>query len=186
MATPKHLNLGVYIPTSVQLLDLSPIDILGMLDPKYLAACQLPAPIIALGIPSTIHYISVPSSGPHVELTASALIRVSKTIDDPDVQPGKLDVLLIPGPDPATIFEEEALQFVRAHATWANNCGKKADILSICTGCILLAQSGVVKGKNANGPRAVIPMLRQKYPDVKWIDDKRWTRDGNIWSSGKT
>jgi transcriptional regulator GlxA family with amidase domain len=42
-----------------------------------------------------------------------------------------------------------------------------------------------LKGKSASGPRGVIPVLRKKFPDTKWVDDKRWVKDGNIWTSGK-
>ena len=76
-------------------------------------------------------------------------------------------------------------EFVRAHANWKGKDGERTDVLSVCTGCFLLGQSGVLKGRNASGPRAIVPMLRKKFPETNWIDDKRWVRDGNIWSSGK-
>jgi transcriptional regulator GlxA family with amidase domain len=185
MATPKHLRIGVFLPKGVQLLDMSPVDLFGMLAPHYLQACQLPAPLVALGIPSTIHYISVPSTGKHVELTASAFLRVSKTTEDKEVQPGMLDILLIPGPDPSEIFDEEVLNFVRGHVAWKGEGGKKTDVLSVCTGIFILGQSGVLKGKKASGPRPLVPTLQKKFPEATWVDNKRWVEDGNIWSSGK-
>jgi putative intracellular protease/amidase len=168
MPPEKHLRIGAYIPSTIQLLDLSPIDLFAMLDPVYLTACQLPAPLIALGIPSTIHYISVPSSGAYIETTAKASIRITKTTQDPEVQPGTLHIILVPGPDPSEVFDEEVL-----------------NILSVCTGAFLLGQSGLLKNKSASGPRAIIPKLQKSFPDTKWVDDKRWVKDGNIWSSGK-
>jgi putative intracellular protease/amidase len=187
MAVTRHLRIGVFIPATVQLLDLSPVDLFGMLDPKYLAACQLPAPLVGLGIPSTIHYISVPSTGSHVELTASAVLKISKIITDPEVQPGMLDVLLVPGPDPASVFGEEVLDFVRGHVEWkgkGEEDGNKTDVLSVCTGAVVLGQSGVLDGKRASGTRAIMAKLRKDFPDARWVDDKRWVRDGNIWMSG--
>jgi transcriptional regulator GlxA family with amidase domain len=180
-----ELRIGVFIPSGAQLLDMSPIDVFAMLHPKYLTACQLPAPLVALGIPSTIHYISVPSSGAYIELTAGALLKITKTINDPEVQAGNLDILLVPGPDPSTVFDKEVLDFVRAHAGWRGENGTATDVLSVCTGCILLAQSGILAGRIANGPRGIISKLRTDFPDTKWVDDKRWVKDGNVWSSGK-
>jgi hypothetical protein len=110
MAAPKHLNIGVFIPGTVQLLDLSPIDLFGMLDPVYLQACKLPSPLINVGIPSTIHYISVPKSGDHIQLTAAAVIKITKTTRDLGVQTGKPDIFLIPGPDPFAEFGDEELE----------------------------------------------------------------------------
>jgi len=185
MTTPKHLRIGVFVPKGCQLLDMSPVDLFGMLALDYMRACTLPTPLIAMATPSTIHYISIPPSGPHIELTASAFLRVSKTVLDEEVQPGMLDVLLVPGPDPALIFDEEVLEFVRGHTAWKGVDGKRTDVLSVCTGCFVLAQSGVLKGKVASGPRAIVPALKKKFPDTKWVDDKRWVHDGNIWSSGK-
>ena len=166
-------------------MDLSPIDLFGMLSPEYLRACTLPAPIVDLGVPSTIHYISMPETGPFVELTAKAFLKVSKTTKDKEVQPGMLDILLIPGPNPSTIFPPAVLDFVRGHSRWQGSDGKSTDVLSICTGCIVLGQSGVLKGKNASGPRGLMPKLQKDFPDTRWVDDRRWVKDGNIWTSGE-
>jgi transcriptional regulator GlxA family with amidase domain len=185
MSPDKRLRIGVFIPGGSQLLDMSSVDLFGMLSPDYLRACQLPGPLVTLGLPSTIHYIAMPETGTHIELTANAFLRASKTTHDQEVQPGMLDIVLVPGPDPSKIFEEEVLQFVRAHATWRGGDGRSTDILSVCTGCFILGQSGILKGKSSSGPRGVIPVLRKKFPDTKWVDDKRWVRDGNIWTSGK-
>lgn len=120
-----------------------------------------------------------------MELTASAVLKISKTVKDPEVQAGMLDILLIPGPDPTAVFDEEVLGFVRSHANWRGKGKEVTDVLSVCTGCTVLGQSGVLKGRNASGPRGIIPKLRQDFPDTKWVDDKRWVKDGNIWSSGE-
>lgn len=185
MTSQDHLRIGVYIPAGCQLLDMSGIDLFGMLTPTYLSACQLPEPLVSLGIPSTIHYISVPSSGAHTELTASAFLRVTKTTEDKDVQPGMLDILLVPGPDPRLVFDEGSLSFLRNHGEWEGTNGKRTDILSVCTGIFLMGQSGLLKGRSASGPRALIPRLRKEFPETTWVDDRRWVIDGHIWSSGK-
>src|ERR1700712_3903031 len=103
MAVAKHLRIGVFIPAGCQLLDMSGIDLFFMLSPSYLTACGLPAPLVALGIPSTIYYISLPSTGSEVELTGNAFLRVSKTTEDKEVQPGMLDIMMVPGPDPRIV-----------------------------------------------------------------------------------
>jgi len=185
MTNPKHLRVGVFVPKGAQLLDLSPVDLFGMLAPEYLQACHLPSAVYSLGTRSTIHYIALPSTGTHVELTASAFLRVSKTIEDAEVQPGMLDILLVPGPDPTLVFGEDVLGFVRGHAGWKGERGERTDILCICTGCFMLAQSGVLEGKKANGPRGLVSILRKSFPSVSWVDDKRWVVDRNIWTSGE-
>ncbi|RDL34533.1 PfpI endopeptidase-like protein [Venustampulla echinocandica] len=184
MAATKQLRIGVFIPASVQLLDLSGIDLFDMITPEYLKLCGLPPPLISLGVPSTIHYISVPEKGSHVELTAKVVLQVSRTIDDPDVQPGMLDIVLVPGPEPGTIFETKVLEYLRGHAEWKGENGQTTDILSVCTGCSMLGQAGILKGKHASGPRALVPRLRKEFPETSWDDSKRWVQDGNVWTSG--
>lgn len=181
MPNPSRLRIGVFIPNGAQLLDVTPIDLFGMLSPTYLEVTPLPAPLKALGIPITIHYIGLATpTSKYAELTASAFLLLTNTIADKEVQPGQLDVLLIPGPEPSSTFASEALEFIRGHA------GKEGtDVLSICTGCLLLAASGVLKGKQASGPRGLVSDLRKKYPDTKWDESRRWVQDGNIWSSGE-
>lgn len=166
MEASKAISIGVFVPAGAQLLDLSPIDLFGMLSPEYLRACQLPAPLVKLGTPSAIHYISMPETGTHVEMTANAFLRISKRTEDKEVQPGMLDILLIPGPDPSTIFDARVLDFVRSHATWRGPNGKSTDILSVCTGCIILGQSGILERKKASGPRGLMPKLRKDFPDT--------------------
>jgi transcriptional regulator GlxA family with amidase domain len=182
MAPQPTLRVGVFIPYGAQFLDVSPIDIIGMLDPSYLQACKLPAPLTALAIPSTIHYIGLSSSTTqYVDLTANAKLSLTHTTQDKAVKPGQLDILLVPGPDPNLEFGGEAKKFVRAHAE-----SEGTDILTVCTGCFLVAESGAYKGRKASAPRALIGMLKKKYPETKWDDSKRWVQDGNLWSSGKS
>src|SRR5438270_3286213 len=104
----KPLRIGVLILPPSQLLDVSPIDLFGMLTREYLEACRLPAPILALGIPVEIHYISAiaspqpGSTSPEVKLaecTANAAIRITAMTHDMAIAPGELDIILIPGPD---------------------------------------------------------------------------------------
>ncbi|KAF4635489.1 hypothetical protein G7Y89_g2596 [Cudoniella acicularis] len=184
MATIKKLRIGVYIPYEAQLLDLSPIDLFGMLDPKYLTTCELPGPFVAQGMPSTIDYISAPENGPHVELTANINLKVTRTTNDPEVQPGNLDIILVPGTPPNQSFDEKTLAFLKAHADWRGKKGESTDILSVCTAAFFLGHCGILKGKKASGPRPLVSRLKKLFPETTWVSDKRWVHDGNIWSSG--
>ncbi|KAH8587373.1 PfpI endopeptidase-like protein [Bisporella sp. PMI_857] len=180
----KHLKIGVFVPDAVQLLDLSPIDLFGMTTPWYLQACGLPESMVRLGVENTIHYIGMKDVGEFVNLTASASLKVTRRIGDVDVEPGKLDILLIPGPDPSAVFGDDVKAFVKSHVDWAGGKGEKTDVLSVCTGINVLAQAGVLDGRKASGPRALLPVLQKKYPKTDWVEDKRWAVDGTIWTSG--
>jgi transcriptional regulator GlxA family with amidase domain len=56
-------------------------------------------------------------------------------------------------------------------------------LLFICGGFLAALQTGLLEGKEATGPRPMLPMLRQMSPNVKWVE-RRWAHDGKIWTSG--
>jgi hypothetical protein len=196
---PKPLRIGVLIHAPVQLLDLSPIDLFGMLTQDYLQACNLPAPLVNLGIPVTIEYISStafpptspnptappPSSTPpHLaHLTATAALRLTTHIAAQTVAPGSLDIILIPGPDPRLAIPDAVGAWLRRHYDHGD-----VTLMSVCTGVFVLASSGVLDGKEATGPRALVGELRGKWGGVKWVEGVRWVRSGGaggrVWTSG--
>jgi transcriptional regulator GlxA family with amidase domain len=68
----------------------------------------------------------------------------------------------------------------------AHAARQETDILSICTGILVCGEAGLLKGKKACGPRGLQDELAKRFDGVEWVGDElRWTRDGNIWSSGK-
>ncbi|KAL1968024.1 hypothetical protein VTN77DRAFT_2153 [Rasamsonia byssochlamydoides] len=179
MASKKPLQVGVLVADSVQLLDMACVDLLNMATPEYLTAAGLPSPMVELGRPCDFYYISTSGSGTLQESTANIAIRITHSIEDEVVAPGKLDVLIIPGPDPRNTPSEEVQKFVREHNE------AKTTIFAICTGVLLSGHCGILKGKHVTGPRALIPSLRKKFPEAaKWDDTTRVVHDGNLWTSG--
>lgn len=58
------LQVGVLLcGEGVQLLDISPVDVLGMLDPYYIRACQLPQSFIDMGMEMQFHFITETGEG---------------------------------------------------------------------------------------------------------------------------
>lgn len=62
--------VGVLLLSPVQLLDASPVDLLGMLTPAYLRAVGLPDTIVDQGREFEFHYIAETGEGSHAEMTA--------------------------------------------------------------------------------------------------------------------
>lgn len=173
------VRIGVLLLSPVQLLDVSPIDLFGMLTKEYLTACRLPQPLINGAIPIEITYIAESETGSVAECTSSAGLRVDAGLDDAGSAPGRLDILLVPGPDPATLYSEEVKKFLKGHAE------NETTIMSVCTGIFPIGHAGVVMGKKATGPRALLPELQKKFPGTQW-EDRRWVHDGNVWTSGES
>ncbi|MCJ1475380.1 hypothetical protein MMC13_004042 [Lambiella insularis] len=172
--TPIHISVLLVPPT--QLLDVSPIDLFAMLTEPYLSICFLPAPIIAGSVPLSISYVSEAGPDHPAECTANAGLRVTASLDDEIASPAKTQILLIPGPDPSTVPSEKVKTFVREHAA------QGTVVMTVCTGAYLAGYAGILDGKQATGPRSLLPDLKSKFPRATW-EERRWTSQGNVWCS---
>ncbi|KAF4122414.1 DJ-1/PfpI family [Geosmithia morbida] len=177
------LNIGVFMPNGAQLLDMAAVDLFGVMDKSYLEAVQAMLPDEALWAVAPItkfHYITTRAVGSHIQLTSGVSLKTTSFYDEETVAPGRLDVVVVPGPDPASTYEQGALDWLRRHAETSG-----VDILSICTGLYVCAAAGVADGKKASGPRTSQADLNSKFPNIKLVGDRyRWVQDGNFWSSG--
>lgn len=183
-SSPKPIRIGVFIPTECQLLDMACVDILGTMSHEYLSLLGdiAPAPIVQLAPSVKISYISTVQPGQLIGLTSFAKLTCTHHYSDPAVRPGQLDVVLVPGPDPSSNWDEikGATDWLAAHAA-----RPETDILSVCTGIYLCGAAGLLKGKKACGPRGLQGDLAKKFEGAEWVGEKmRWVKDGNLWSSG--
>ncbi|ORX93756.1 PfpI endopeptidase-like protein [Clohesyomyces aquaticus] len=183
MRPQNPLHIAVLLHPPIQLLDLSPIDLFAMLSVSYLTACSLPPSLIALGIPDSslrITYVAPEGAGSLADTTAMLNLQATAGLTDSVVQPGNVDILLLPGPDPSAEIREDVRKFVKSHFDTGNT-----DILTVCTGVIIAAASGILENRTATGSRGIVdPILRKQYPGTKWRDDVRWWIEGRIWTSG--
>ncbi|KAL2184571.1 hypothetical protein L209DRAFT_774548 [Thermothelomyces heterothallicus CBS 203.75] len=180
----ETIRIGVFIPTECQLLDMACVDVFGTMSHEYFALLgdMVPAPIANLAPSVQIFYISTVQPGELIGTTSSARIACTHHLSDPAVQPGQLDIVLVPGPDPTTDFSKltEATDWLAAHGA-----RPETDILCVCTGIYLCGAAGLLKGKRASGPRGLQRDLATKFEAVQWVGEElRWVRDGNLWTSG--
>ena len=178
--SPSSIHVGVLLVDVVQLLDLAAIDLLFMTCPEYLEELGVPKPIVDLGRPCKISYISLDGPAARRDVTSQTSIPITHHLTDEEVAPGNLDMIYLPGPPPKHMPPpREYLDFLRQHNA-ANTL-----ILSICTGALVVAHAGLTNDKVATAPRFLIPQMRKSFPDAKvWDDMVRITRDGNLWMCG--
>jgi transcriptional regulator GlxA family with amidase domain len=79
--------------------------------------------------------------------------------------------------EPSYIPNKAELDFIRKSY---DHC---TAFLSICGGGIPASMAGVLEGKTCTAPRIMLAMLREQFPDTKWVE-KRYMQDGKIWTSG--
>ena len=108
-------------------------------------------------------------------------IMCTHNFSDPETQPGKLDIVLVPGPDPSLSYDKPVTDWLAAHAA-----REETDILSVCTGIYLCGAAGLLRGRKVCGPRMLQSQLATKFEGADWVGaDVRWTQDGNFWSCGR-
>jgi putative intracellular protease/amidase len=177
-----NITIGVFIPHDAQFLDVATVDVLGTISREYLSVMpDLPEQVVSHAPSVRVYYITSPANPTgEIPLTTGIKAKATHFYTDDEVAPGRLDIILVPGPNPFIEFHQGALGWLKAQAETEG-----VDILSVCTGAFICAAAGILRGKKASGPMPMQGILSKRFPDVEWVGgNQRWVQDGNIWSSG--
>ncbi len=90
------------------------------------------------------------------------------------------DILLIPG----GAGSRRLLKNDRLLAWLAQTAGRTELVASVCTGALVLAAAGVLKGKRATTHHGAFERLPELEPSCTLVRDQRYTQDGKVWTSG--
>jgi transcriptional regulator GlxA family with amidase domain len=90
-----------------------------------------------------------------------------------------LDMLLVPGglgtrravDDPALLAQLERL------------ARRTELVMTVCTGSALLARTGLLDGVRATSNKRAFAWARSQGPNVRWVEQARWVRDGKFVTS---
>ncbi|KAI0195959.1 class I glutamine amidotransferase-like protein [Astrocystis sublimbata] len=177
------IRIGVFIPAGCQLLDAAAVDIFGSMSYEYVSLLgHLTPKVIIDNAPSVeIHYIGSVQAGESIPMTSNQAVVATNHYSDPEVAPGKLNIVVVPGPDPAANFDKGAIEWLRQQGATEG-----VDILSVCSGIMVCGAAGLLKGREVCGPRGMQELIKQKGFEPKMLrgDELRWVQDGNFWSSG--
>jgi transcriptional regulator GlxA family with amidase domain len=89
-----------------------------------------------------------------------------------------IDLLIIPGGVVTTQLQmPEVAEWIRRTAAMATLTA------SVCTGAFLLAQAGLLQGKSATTHWADVDELREMFPSVTVLENRRWVDEGAIVTS---
>lgn len=92
----------------------------------------------------------------------------------------KTDLLIIPGG-----FGTRALLKDKVVADWIRSIHSETELtLSVCTGSLLLASAGILKGKQATSHQGSLKFLGKFIGPENVIDDQRFVEDGKVITSG--
>ncbi|MEO1679317.1 MAG: DJ-1/PfpI family protein [Pseudomonadota bacterium] len=150
-------SLAIFVFPGVQTLDLfGPIELLGGFDKE-----------IALTL--------VAESLEPVPTRHGQRVLPDSTIYDP----GAYDILLVPGGDSAldAAKHPDVLEWLR------KTCDEADQVLTVCTGSILLAIAGVLDGRKATTNKQDFRGTVHLGPNVNWVEKARWVQDGKYYTS---
>ena len=113
-------------------------------------------------------------------ITAASGLRLVPDVVCDDL-PASVDTLLVSG---GTC---DAMDRVREDAwlvAWLRQAALRVRrIGSVCSGALLLAEAGVLDGRQATTHWDDVAELERCYPDVRVVPDAIYTRDANVWTS---
>ncbi|MES2581317.1 MAG: DJ-1/PfpI family protein [Pseudomonadota bacterium] len=90
-----------------------------------------------------------------------------------------IDVLVVPGGVVTAELDKPEV------IAWIVKTARESELTtSVCTGAFLLAQAGLLAGKQATTHWEDMDDLQTMFPQVKVVRDRRWIRDGNTVTSG--
>ncbi|EPS35180.1 hypothetical protein H072_11552 [Dactylellina haptotyla CBS 200.50] len=172
-ATDKPISFGIVLFPGYE-----PLDVMGPL--QILFRLSMSKSIKLSVIAAQKGPVSAQPDAPQLKgriLAAPQMIATNTFEDAPE-----LDILLIPGGWGMLILADNvdaSLQkFIKERYP------KLQNLMSVCTGAIALAKSGLLKGKQATTNKSAYDEITTKYSDgIKWVPNARWTEDGKIWTS---
>lgn len=155
-----------------QSLDISgPLEVFALADRQAHEDGTARAPLYRLQLVARDHGAVSLSSG----------MRVMPDLTCAQLDLAGTDTLLVSG------GMGDALDRARADRTlveWLGSSGPQMRrIGSICSGALLLAEAGLLDGREATTHWSDVAELRQRYPLVRVVPDAIYTRDGPVWTS---
>ncbi|KAF2117600.1 putative amidotransferase-domain-containing protein [Lophiotrema nucula] len=172
----SSLRIGVLVlgQRPVQLLDLAAIDTIAMISRNRMSGMNGSEDALDEAVDEIdVRYVNENGEG-SFPVTSGARIPVTNSFENAP----QFDVLIIPGSFASDELPVAASTFLEAQTSDPELIA----VMSIASGILSLAQTGLLHEKRATGPPSLLQSLRQRYPDTNWRD-ARWTRNDKIWSS---
>ncbi|EMC92990.1 hypothetical protein BAUCODRAFT_37898 [Baudoinia panamericana UAMH 10762] len=95
----------------------------------------------------------------------------------------EIDVLIVPGGMGMVGDLPELQDYIRKAYRGEGGYKKLHSIISVCTGSVLMARSGILDGQRATGNKDAWDVVTSSGPKTHWIAQARWTNSENIWST---
>jgi transcriptional regulator GlxA family with amidase domain len=161
-------TIGIFVFDEVEVLDFAgPYEV-------FTCASRVHARL-APGTPPPFKVLTIGQHAAMLRARAGLSVFPESAFDDAPA----IDVLIVPGGVVAAELDKPAV--IAWIAAMAGRCEL---VTSVCTGAMLLAQAGLLNGKDATTHWEDIEQLRQMFPEVRVRAEQRWIDQGEVVTSG--
>jgi transcriptional regulator GlxA family with amidase domain len=116
--------------------------------------------------------VTVAESLEPIECNNPLTVMAQATLDDCPVA----DILVVPGGRGVSSAMERP-----AVIEWISHRAAAAELTtSVCTGSFLLAKAGLLDGKPTTTYWASVEMMRETFPGLEVLADRRWVESGSV------
>ncbi|KAF2728106.1 hypothetical protein EJ04DRAFT_449992 [Polyplosphaeria fusca] len=167
----RPIEAGVILLGVTEVLDVAPMDYLHGISTRIAYALPVPDKLKAKFLDINFHWIT--EKGEPGKLTTNLTLAAT---DSFETSP-PLDIVLIGAYNIEYKPNAAELAFIRkAH-------DESSAFITICGGYLAAQLAGVLVNKTATAPRFNVPELQKSDPRTNWVE-KRYVRDGKVWTSG--
>ncbi|HRG27431.1 MAG TPA: DJ-1/PfpI family protein [Chitinophagales bacterium] len=159
--------------TTIAFLVLPHVHLLDLAGPD-----QVFLEAIGYNAPFEIVYCSIGD-----DVASSALLPFGKLKHFSKIKLKPQDFLIVPGAE-LSYLQSKHFKNNTHLFTWLTSCyANHINICSICSGAFVLAESGLLNGKECTTHWKRTKELQQLYPKAKVVENVLFTEDGNIYAS---
>ena len=175
-AATTPVDPGLVWPTPSAYNSAGPIVVAIALGATPTVASDFLAPYEVFASSPQFSVYAVAASASPAQLEGGPAVLPVHTFDQ--VESGEAprpDVVVVPAVQEPTGTKESAL---RTFITDQSDRG--ARILGICSGALVLAETGILDGLHATSHWSRISALEESRPQVDWVRGKRYVQDGSV------
>ncbi|MBA5607142.1 DJ-1/PfpI family protein [Duganella sp. FT3S] len=161
-------TIGIFVFDDVEVLDFAgPYEV-------FTSATRVSSRLVP-GTPPPFKVVTIGRHKAMLRARAGLSVFPEAEFDDASA----IDVLIVPGGDvTAELGKPDVQAWIAAMA------GRCELVASVCTGALLLAQAGLLNGREATTHWADVAQLRELFPQVRVREERRWIDAGDIVTSG--
>jgi len=180
MSATNILRLAVCLFPVVTALDfVGPVEVFSFLIPEVIKRVGVDTYPEKPRYTLDVTYLAYDLDPMTTAATGPGLLA-QRTYEELNNSSEQFDILLIPGGPGARPHNvlPSLNTFIQKQAPSAKY------ILTVCTGSWILANTGLLNGKNATTNKASFNTIKANTSsEINWVPQARWVVDGNIWTS---